>query len=404
MDEDAFDKLLDDLRDGELVLLQDARSRENEGDLVASAEKITPEMINFMATYGRGLICVPLLPDRAEKLGLHPMSRQNTAELGTAFTVSVDAREGVSTGISAADRARTVRVLAEEDATPEDLVRPGHLFPLVAREGGVFDRRGQTEGSIDLMRLAGLQPVAVICEVMNEDGTMARDDELRNFCEEHDVRRCRINDIVRYRSRQEQIVEDVAETSLPTRLGDLDLSLYRSRLDDNDHLVLTPGEREADEEHDEPPLVRIHSQCLTGDVFQSKRCDCREQLEVALTMITKHGNGLFLYSTQEGRGIGLENKIRAYEKKDEGLDTVEANETLGLPRDERSYWSAAKVLEDCGVESVRLLTNNPDKMKDLEEMGIDVAERIPLEVDSEGEKREYMRTKKEKLGHLFQEI
>ncbi len=402
MKDAAFERILSDLRDGEMILLQDARSRENEGDLVLPAEKVTPEAINFMATYGRGLICVPLLPDRARKLGLHPMTCRNTAELGTAFTVSVDAREGVSTGISARDRARTVQVLLDDETRPEDLVRPGHLFPLIAKENGVFERRGQTEGSIDLMKLAGLTPVAVICEVMNDDGTMAREKQLKSFCEEHEIRRCRIHDIVRYRARHENVVSKEASTELPTRVDQFQLSLYQSDLDDHNHLMLTPeGQPETP---DEPPLVRIHSQCLTGDVFGSARCDCGEQLDTSLHLISKTGNGVLIYSTQEGRGIGLADKLRAYEKKDEGLDTVEANESLGLPRDRRKYWSAANILSDRGFERVRLLTNNPQKVEDLEEMGMNVAERVPLEVESDGEKREYLRTKKEKLGHLLQQI
>ncbi len=402
MKDASFEQILDDLREGKMILLQDARSRENEGDLVMPAEQVTPEAINFMATYGRGLICVPLLPERARELDLHPMTCRNTAELGTAFTVSVDARDDISTGISAKDRAQTVRVLIDEESKPEDLVRPGHVFPLVAKEQGVFTRRGQTEGSIDLMKLAGLKPAAVICEVMNDDGTMAKDDQLKAFCDEHDIRRCRINDIVRYRSRHEQIVRQDASTELPTRIDHFTLSLYSSDLDEHDHLVLTPEDRSDDS--DEPPIVRIHSQCLTGDVFGSQRCDCREQLEKSLHLISQSNNGLLIYSTQEGRGIGLADKLRAYEKKDEGLDTVEANESLGLPGDQRQYWSAANILDDRGYDSVRLLTNNPQKVEDLEEMGIEVAERVPLEVDSEGEKREYLRTKKEKLGHLLQEI
>jgi 3,4-dihydroxy 2-butanone 4-phosphate synthase/GTP cyclohydrolase II len=402
MKDASFEQILDDLKEGNMILLQDARSRENEGDLVMAAEQVTPDAINFMATYGRGLICVPLLPDRARELGLHPMTSRNTAELGTAFTVSVDARDGISTGISAKDRAQTIQVLIDEKSKPEDLVRPGHVFPLVAKEQGVFQRRGQTEGSIDLMRLAGLKPAAVICEVMNEDGTMAKDEQLSAFCDKHDIRSCRINDILRYRSRHEQVVEEEAETELPTQIDRFALSLFSSDLDEHDHLVLAPEDQS--DEPEEPPIVRIHSQCLTGDVFGSQRCDCREQLESSLHLISQSSHGLLIYSTQEGRGIGLADKLRAYEKKDEGLDTVEANESLGLPGDQRQYWSAANILHELGYDRVRLLTNNPQKVEDLEEMGIEVTERVPLEVDSEGEKREYLRTKKEKLGHLLQEI
>ncbi len=395
-----FENILEDLRRGKMVLLQDDEERENEGDLVVAAEKVTAEHINFMASEGRGLICVPITRERASALNLERMTRQNTTDLGTAFTVSVDAREGVSTGISASDRARTAKVLIDEETEPEDLDRPGHMFPLIARDEGVFKRQGQTEGSVDLMKLAGLKPGAVICEVMNPDGTMARDEDLKQFCEEHDIKRCSIRDVIQYRVRKENIIEEAAQTELPTMKGNFDLRLFRSRLDDHTHLAFLPDSRDGEMEN---PIVRIHSQCLTGEVFGSKRCDCRRQLIRSMEIIQEYGNGVLLYSSQEGRGIGLENKIKAYELKDDGLDTVQANRELGFKKDQRQFWSAAKILEAMGMDQVRLLTNNPKKVEDLESVGVSVEDRVPLEVQTDEEAEQYMETKKEKLDHILQE-
>lgn len=402
---ETMENILEDIRNGNMVIVQDDESRENEGDLVMAAEDVTPEDINFMAREGRGLICVPITEERARQLHLNPMSRQNTAELGTAFTVSVDAREGVSTGISAADRARTVEVLIDEDTSPEDLVKPGHIFPLIARDEGVFVRRGQTEGSLDLMKLAGKKPAAVICEVMNRDGTMAREEDLKAFSEEHGIPRCTIQDIARFRARHEKVVERSVDTKLPTEWGQFTLKLFTSRLSDNEHMVLVKNKFDGSlSDHDESVPVRIHSQCTTGDVFRSRRCDCRQQLEASLDMMKKEGRGVLIYSAQEGRGIGLEAKLKAYELQDDGMDTAEANEELGFERDERNYWTAANILRNMNLNRVELLTNNPEKVADVEMFGVEVTERVPMEVSPEESQEEYLETKKEKLGHIFEEL
>lgn len=387
-----------EIKEGRFVVVVDDPDRENEGDLVMAAEKVTAEAINFMAKHGRGLICVPMEGSRLDELGLGPMVSQNEERMRTAFTVSVDAKEGIATGISAHDRARTVQVLADPAATAADLVRPGHVFPLRAKEGGVLIRAGHTEAALDLARLAGLRPAAVICEILHEDGTMARLPELKSFSKQHGLKIITISDLIAYRRREEKLVRKVAQTVLPTGLGTFTAYCYEGVVDGRVHLALVKG-RIAD---GDPVLVRVHSECLTGDVFHSFRCDCGEQLHAALEMIEHEGRGVLLYIRQEGRGIGLVNKMRAYEIQErEGSDTVEANQRLGLPADLRDYGNGAQILSDLGVRKIRLLTNNPKKVVGLEGHGIRIVEQVPIQMPPRPENEQYLRTKKTKLGHLL---
>jgi 3,4-dihydroxy 2-butanone 4-phosphate synthase / GTP cyclohydrolase II len=396
----SVEAALDQIRAGKLVILVDDEDRENEGDLCMAAEKVTPEAINFMAKYARGLICLSLTEERLEQLRLSMMvpDYENSSGFGTAFTVSIEARHGVTTGISAADRATTIRTAIADDARPNDIVRPGHVFPLRAREGGVLRRAGQTEGSIDLARLAGLKPAGVICEIMNDDGTMARLPDLVEFGRLHDIPILTIADLIQYRLRKETLVRRAAVAEMPTAHGDFRAIIYENAIDRVDHLALVKGEIRPDH----PVLVRVHSECLTGDAFGSRRCDCGEQLSAAMKMIEDEGCGVLLYMRQEGRGIGLMNKIRAYSLQDqEGLDTVQANEKLGFPPDMRDYGVGAQILRDLGVRRMRLITNNPGKRAGIEGYGLAIVDRVPLEIKPNEKNLEYLRTKKEKLGHVL---
>ncbi len=389
---------IEEIRHGKLVILVDDEDRENEGDLTLAAEKVTPEVINFMAKHGRGLICLSLTPDKVKALNLPPMAENNTSRFQTAFTVSIEARHGVTTGISAADRATTIQTAVADDAKPSDLVRPGHVFPIRARKGGVIVRSGQTEGSVDLARLAGLKPAGVICEVMKEDGTMARMPDLKKFSEEHGIGICTIADLIEYRLRTECFVHPVATTVLPTDVaGEFKTIVYENDVDDLLHIALVRGEIDSHK----PVLVRVHSECLTGDVFGSMRCDCGEQLHVALKMIEQEGAGVLLYIRQEGRGIGLLNKMKAYELQDQGHDTVEANEILGFQPDLRNYGIGAQILVHLGVRKMRLMTNNPKKIVGLEGYGLSMVEQVPIEMTPNEYNEGYLSCKKLKMGHLL---
>ncbi len=394
----TIEEAIQDFRDGKPVILVDDEDRENEGDLIVAAEMATPESVNFMVTHGRGLVCIPLTEQRLEELGLPMMVRDNTSRFTTAFTVSVDATRGTTTGVSAFDRAATIRAMLDPATKPEDLARPGHLFPLRYQEGGVLVRAGQTEGSIDLARLAGLYPAAVLCEILKDDGTMARMPDLEEFAEIHGLRIISVAQIIAYRRLHEKMVQRVAEARLPTGFGEFTAVAFRSEVDTAEHLALVLG----DVGPDDPVLVRVHSECLTGDVFGSKRCDCGAQIDLALRLIAQEGKGVFLYMRQEGRGIGLHNKIKAYALQDSGLDTVEANASLGFGPDLRHYGIGAQILVDLGVRNMRLLTNNPKKVIGLEAYGIRLVERVPIIVPSTPENERYMETKHQKLGHLLE--
>ncbi|HBG45710.1 MAG TPA: bifunctional 3,4-dihydroxy-2-butanone-4-phosphate synthase/GTP cyclohydrolase II [Deltaproteobacteria bacterium] len=386
------------IREGKIVILVDDEDRENEGDLCMAAEKATPEAINFMAKYGRGLICVTLTEGRADELNLPNMVDDNTSLFRTAFTISVDAKEGVTTGISASDRAKTILTCVDDSARPEDLVRPGHIFPLRARTGGVLVRTGQTEGSVDLSRLAGLKPAGIICEIMNDDGSMARMKDLESFAKEHGLTIVTIADIIEYRLKKDRLVRRAAEAALPSRYGgEFRAVAYTNDVDSHEHLALVKGEIDPEE----PILVRVHSECLTGDVLGSERCDCGEQLKGAMKMIEKEGKGILVYMHQEGRGIGLVNKIKAYALQDKGLDTVEANEELGFKADLREYGIGAQILLDLGVKKMRIMTNNPKKIKGLEGYGLEIVARVPIESTPHSRNVKYLKVKKDKMGHLI---
>jgi 3,4-dihydroxy 2-butanone 4-phosphate synthase / GTP cyclohydrolase II len=391
----TVEEAIEEVRQARVVVIVDDPDRENEGDLVVAAQFATSEVINFMATHARGLVCLALTEERADELGLRPMTEHNEAQMGTAFTVSVEAREGVTTGISAADRSRTVQVAIHPESTPQDLVQPGHVFPLRARPGGVLERMGQTEAGVDLARLAGLNPSAVICEVMNEDGTMARVPELVPYCERHGLKMITVADLVEYRRRHEKLVERGAAVRLPSKYGSFTAIAFREKLSGKTHLALVKG----DVDGAENVLVRVHSECLTGDVFHSLRCDCGEQLEQALAQIAGEGLGVLLYMAQEGRGIGLLNKLHAYELQDQGLDTVEANLELGFPADARDWGIGNQILADLGLTTIRILTNNPKKLTGLDGFGLTVVEQVPIEVAPNAENHRYLATKRDKLGH-----
>lgn len=388
---------IEEIRNGRMIILVDNEDRENEGDLVVAAEFCTPEAINFMAKYGRGLICIAMTQERLNDLGLKLMVSENTDKFCTAFTVSVDAKEGTTTGISAYDRALTVRALVDERTEPEDLARPGHMFPLAAKRGGVLVRAGQTEGSVDLARMAGLKPAGVICEIMKEDGTMARRPDLDAFAGEHQLKIATIADIIKYRQHKERLIRRVSESMLPTVFGEFNIIAYDTEVDNAVHVALVKG----DVSGREGVLVRVHSECLTGDIFGSLRCDCGSQLHRAMEMINDEGIGVILYMRQEGRGIGLSNKLKAYHLQDQGLDTVEANIELGFPPDLRDYGIGAQILVDLGLHKIRVMTNNPKKIIGLEGYGLEVVERVPIEIPPKKENYRYLKTKKEKMGHLI---
>jgi len=393
----TIEEAIEDIRAGKMVVVCDDEDRENEGDLTMAAQFATPEAINFMAKHGRGLICLALTPDRCEELGLELMAAKNESSFETPFTVSIEAREGVTTGISAADRARTIQVAIDPKSSPRDLVQPGHIFPLKAKPGGVLERTGQTEAAVDLARLAGLNPAGVICEIMNDDGTMARVPDLVGYCERHGLKMITVADLIAYRRKHDKLVERVVATNLPTTFGDFTAIGYRSLVDDKHHVALVKGEVAGREN----VLVRVHSECLTGDVFHSLRCDCGEQLESALAMIEREGAGVLLYLAQEGRGIGLLNKLRAYKLQEQGLDTVDANLRLGLPADLRDYGIGAQILTDLGLSTIRILTNNPKKILGLEGYGLSVTEQIPIEHLANPHNEAYLRAKAERMGHTL---
>jgi 3,4-dihydroxy 2-butanone 4-phosphate synthase/GTP cyclohydrolase II len=393
----TIEEALEDIREGRMVVVVDDEGRENEGDLTMAAQFVTPEAINFMAKEGRGLICLALTAERCDELGLDLMAAKNESAFETAFTVSIEARKGVSTGISAADRAHTIQVAIDPQTSPRELVQPGHVFPLKAREGGVLERVGQTEAAVDLARLAGVIPAGVICEVMNDDGTMARVPDLDGYCRRHGLKMITVADLVAYRRRKEKLIERVVATRLPTAFGEFVAVGYRSLIDNKHHVALVKGEVEEAED----VLVRVHSECLTGDVFHSLRCDCGEQLESALSMIEQEGCGVLLYLSQEGRGIGLLNKLRAYKLQEEGLDTVDANLRLGLPADLRDYGIGAQILSDLGLTSIRILTNNPKKISGLAGYGLSVTDQIPIQHVPNPHNEAYLRAKRDRLGHTL---
>jgi 3,4-dihydroxy 2-butanone 4-phosphate synthase/GTP cyclohydrolase II len=393
----TIEEAIEDIRRGRMVVVVDDENRENEGDLTIAAQFVRPEAINFMTKQARGLICLALTPERCDELGLDLMAAKNESAFETAFTVSVEAREGVTTGISAHDRARTIQVAIDPKAAPRDLVQPGHVFPLKARAGGVLERVGQTEAAVDLARLAGLIPAGVICEIMNDDGTMARVPDLAGYCERHGLRMITVADLVAYRRRHDKLIERVVATNLPTAFGEFVAVGYRSLVDNKHHVALVKGDVAGKPD----VLVRVHSECLTGDVFHSLRCDCGEQLESALAMIEQEGTGVLLYLSQEGRGIGLLNKLRAYKLQEEGLDTVDANLRLGLPADLRDYGIGAQILVDLGLSSIRILTNNPKKISGMAGYGLSVTDQIPIQHVPNPHNEAYLRAKRDRLGHIL---
>ncbi len=393
----TIEQAIEDYREGKILIVVDDEDRENEGDFIMAATKVTPEKINFMATYGRGLICTPMSEERLEELELYPMVQRTTAIHGTQFTVSVDALKNTTTGISAHDRAQTVKVLIDPYTHPHDLARPGHVFPIKAEKGGVLSRAGHTEAVVDLARLSGLYPAGVLCEIMDDDGTMARVPKLMKIARKHDLKIITIRDLIEYRRRTEKLVQRKATAKLPTKYGNFVLYLYKSAVDEHHHLAVVKG----DVSTGEPVIVRVHSQCLTGDILGSLRCDCGEQLDKALQMIEQEGRGVLLYMRQEGRGIGLSNKIMAYQLQDNGRDTVEANEELGFKPDLRDYGIGAQILADLGIKKIRLLTNNPKKIVGLKGYNLEIVERIPIEITPNEANARYLQTKRDKLGHLI---
>jgi 3,4-dihydroxy 2-butanone 4-phosphate synthase/GTP cyclohydrolase II len=395
-----IEEVVEDIKSGKMVIVCDDEDRENEGDLTMAAEMVTPEDITFMAVYGRGLICLPMAGEIVDRLEIPEMVQHNHSRMGTAFTASIEAKNGITTGISAVDRAHTCRVAVDDATGPDDLVMPGHIFPLRARPGGVLQRAGQTEGAVDLARIAGFKPAGVICEIMNEDGTMARVPDLEKFSREHGIKMVTVAQIIEYRREYERHVKFAVETRLPTEFGEFRLRAYENDVDDMTHLALLMGEPEGKDD----VLVRVHSACLTGDALHSLRCDCGGQLEKALARIAREGEGILVYMQQEGRGIGLLNKMKAYHLQDEGLDTVEANQRLGFAPDLRDYGIGALILKDLGLSRIRFMTNNLTKVVGLQGFGLEISERIPLEVEPNGENKRYLQTKKEKLNHVFDEI
>ncbi len=396
----TIEEAIADIQQGKIIVIVDDEDRENEGDLMVAAEKVTPEIINFMAKFGRGLICLTLTESRALELGLNMMVEDNQSAFETPFTVSIDARHGVTTGISAADRAHTIKVAINPDSHKGDLVKPGHIFPLRAKNGGVLVRMGQTEASVDIARIACLQPYGVICEIMNDDGTMARVSHLKEFIKVHRLKMITTKDLAEYRLKQEALVEEVTSTILPTHSGMFSSVVFKNTLNDQTHIALVKGEIQSDE----PTLVRVHSQCLTGDVFGSYRCDCGEQLKKSMEMIDREGKGVLLYLYQEGRGIGIVNKMKAYALQDEGKDTVQANEELGFKPDLRDYGIGAQILRKLGLGKIRIMTNNPRKIVGLEGYGLQMVERVPIEVQAKKDNIKYLRTKQKKMGHMFKDI